>query len=562
MKHIGVILFSLFFISFVHAQCIEGNCINKFGVYKFRDGSVYRGNFLKGKLHGYGKLQYANGAVYEGEWKMDLKSGKGVMSLTSGDQYSGNFKDDKFWGKGIYRYKTGELYDGSWINGQAHGKGRYLFSDKERYEGDFFKGKFDGVGAFYYADGSIFIGNWKDNKRNGEGKLHYKDGRKIAGVWKDDQLIDEANGFHNSELAQENREKEREYETNNSIRKRYWKDCNNSYCHEETGQLKYQDGSIWQGEFINGQPEGVGVLKYSDGNKYEGEVSNHAPNGEGVMYFSNGQVVGGTWNDGYPIKKKQKVESQVVHQDVQIDKDDEVKIWAVIVGVSSYAHMPSLKYTDDDAYQIYAFLKSPEGGALPNAQIRLLIDENATRQNILAGMNDVLLKADENDVVLMYYSGHGLPGMFLPIDFDGYSNNLSHSEVLEVFKNSKAKHKLCIADACHSGSLLASRSPFNQQLEEFYQEYDNTEGGTALIMSSKSEEVSLETSGLRQGIFSHFLIRGLNGEADVNGNDIVTVTELFDFISVGVKQYTRNAQQPSIAGNFDKNMPISTVRKK
>jgi hypothetical protein len=559
MKNVLLILSALFFFSFSQAQCVEGNCYNGFGVYKFKDGSLFRGNFLKSKLQGYGKMKYSNGNIYEGEWRNDLKSGKGTMRFTNQDSYAGNFRDDKFWGKGIYRYNSGDIYDGSWVNGKAHGKGKYIFADKEKYEGDFFKGLFEGVGAFYYSDGSIFIGNWKNNKRNGEGKLHYKDGRKIAGFWKDDQMVDESNGLTNTAIKEKD---QNDYENNGSIRKRYWRNCNNSHCHQESGELNYQDGSVWQGEFLNGQPHGVGVLKYADGNKYEGEVADHAPNGEGVMYFSSGQVVGGTWNNGYPIRKKQRVEKKQSEQIVEVDYDDDVKIWAVIVGVSSYAHMPSLKYTDDDAYQIYAFLKSPEGGALPNDQIRLLIDENATRQNILAGMNDVLLKADENDVVLMYYSGHGLPGMFLPIDFDGYSNNLSHKEVLDVFKNSKAKHKLCIADACHSGSLLASRSPFNQQMEEFYQEYNNTSGGTALIMSSKSEEVSLETSGLRQGIFSHYLIRGLNGEADNNKNDIVTVTELFDFISIGVKQYTRNAQQPSIAGNYDENMPVSTVRKR
>lgn len=240
--------------------------------------------------------------------------------------------------------------------------------------------------------------------------------------------------------------------------------------------------------------------------------------------------------------------------------DESVKIWAVIVGVASYTHMPSLRYTDDDAYQIFAFLKSPEGGALPNDQIKLLIDENATRQNILAAMNEVLLKADENDVVLMYYSGHGLPGMFLPIDFDGYKNSLQHEEVLEIFNRSKAKHKLCIADACHSGSLLASRTPFKNRIKQFYDVYEKTRGGTALIMSSKSQEVSLEASGLRQGVFSHYLIRGLQGEADYNDNKIVTVSELYDFIDDGVRNYSKDKQKPSIAGNYDPEMPISNVR--
>ena len=79
--------------------------------------------------------------------------------------------------------------------------------------------------------------------------------------------------------------------------------------------------------------------------------------------------------------------------------------------------MPPLRYTDDDAYQVYAFLKSPEGGALPDKQVRILIDEQATRQNILDAMRTIFLRADENDVVMFYFSGHGLKGAsFIPVD--------------------------------------------------------------------------------------------------------------------------------------------------
>src|SRR5690606_22346811 len=44
----------------------------------------------------------------------------------------------------------------------------------------------------------------------------------------------------------------------------------------------------------------------------------------------------------------------------------DVNIYAVIVGVSRYENFETLKYSDDDAYRIYAFLKSPEGGAVPD----------------------------------------------------------------------------------------------------------------------------------------------------------------------------------------------------
>ena len=88
--------------------------------------------------------------------------------------------------------------------------------------------------------------------------------------------------------------------------------------------------------------------------------------------------------------------------------------------------MPALRYTDDDAYRIYAFLKSPEGGALKDEQISILVDEAATRANILRQMEQTFSKAGPNDLVFLYFSGHGLKGSFLPIDFDGF-NNISFS---------------------------------------------------------------------------------------------------------------------------------------
>ena len=64
----------------------------------------------------------------------------------------------------------------------------------------------------------------------------------------------------------------------------------------------------------------------------------------------------------------------------------------------------------------------------------------------------------------------------------------------------------------------------------------------------------------KKGVFSHFLIRGLEGEADRNIDKIVTVTELFDFISTNVKSYTANRQSPVIKGSFDRKMTVSVVR--
>ncbi|MBK9110103.1 MAG: caspase family protein [Saprospiraceae bacterium] len=75
---------------------------------------------------------------------------------------------------------------------------------------------------------------------------------------------------------------------------------------------------------------------------------------------------------------------------------------------------------------------------------------------MLTALNQVFL-TDENDVVMLYYSGHGLEGTFLPIDYDGIQNILKHDEVKDIINRSRAKNKICFIDACHSGSVLAQR---------------------------------------------------------------------------------------------------------
>ncbi|NJN34146.1 MAG: hypothetical protein HC817_07760 [Saprospiraceae bacterium] len=148
----------------------------------------------------------------------------------------------------------------------------------------------------------------------------------------------------------------------------------------------------------------------------------------------------------------------------------------------------------------------------------------------------------------------------MPQDYDGNNSKLYHNEVKAILEQSKAKHKVCIADACHSGSLLAMKQPLQSTLQSYYRAFNESKGGLALLMSSKGEEYSLEDQGLRSGIFSHYLIRGLKGEADVDGSKIVTMREVYDFVYKNVHTYTSNVQTPTISGAFDWAMPVAVVR--
>lgn len=542
----------------IHAQCLSGNCFDGRGTYLYPSGAKYIGQFKKGKIQGKGILYFSNGNKYSGDWVDHYRQGKGELVFADGGVYNGEFYKSKFSGKGTLVFKNKDKYIGAWANDEMNGHGKYFYHNGDRYEGNFKSGKLHGKGTMYYSDGDKYVGNWKENYKEGYGTYHKNDGRKVSGQWQAGKLKNKES--KPSDVVSGSTSIVSTSAPNSSSASSKNRNCNTGNCISGLGTYTYGDGTKWVGEFSNGKPQGQGTCFYSNGDKYEGGWKLHSPHGEGTMYYQSGRVLGAVWNFGTPIKEREGQSGYVKDESIKVDKDNEVKIWAVVVGVARYTHMPVLKYTDDDAYHIYAFLKSPEGGALPDDQIRVLIDDDATKHKIMKAMQQVFFKADENDVVVMYFSGHGLPGSFLPVDFDGFNNKLFHDDVKRMFAESKAKHKICIADACHSGSLMAMRSTTDHSISKYYKAFENSRGGTALLLSSKGDEYSLEDHGLRQGIFSHYLIRGLKGEADTNRNKIVTIKELFDFVYTNVKTYTSSIQTPTLTGVFDNNMPISVVR--
>jgi hypothetical protein len=566
MKQIFILVLFTFFINqMLTAQCQSGDCTNGTGVFIYPSGAKYVGQFKNGEIDGIGACYYTDGSKYQGEWSKRFPEGRGTKTFEDGRQWTG------MWQKGQPINDSGEVIvdlfpednvdedDGTNIQSGClagdceNGIGTYAYADGSKYEGQFTDGKPQGTGTFTYANNETFVGTFKSGYKHGKGVYQKGDGRQIVGEWKEGEY------FGNPKLN-------------------YGKvGCVSGDCNNGAGVYVYKDKSAkYVGQFVNSKPQGDGTIHYANGEQYKGEFRDGSFNGRGVLYQMDGTKVSGYWENGNFLRSddRQMQAEDAGEMLAQTSKDvpaqgdlmtfreaTEMKVWAVVIGIASYDHMPTLRYTDDDAYRIFAHLKSPEGGALKDDQIRILIDEDATKAKISQTMREVFSQAGQNDLVLLYFSGHGLKGSFLPIDFDGFNNKFDHEEVKEILESSPAKYKLCIADACHSGSLLAMKSGnVTNVLANYYKTLATAKSGTALIMSSKSNETSLESSGLRQGVFSHFLIRGLKGEADLDGDKVVTIKELFTFVDKNVQSYTGNRQSPLIEGDYDGNMTISVVR--
>ncbi len=526
---------------FAQGRCQRGNCYNGEGVLRFADGALYSGTFRAGKFEGTGTLTYPDGSIYTGNFAQQLQQGQGRLVDATGNRYEGSWRSGRRNGKGELAYIDGSRIVGTWQDDQLEGEVTFTFANRDYYRGHMSGNLLHGRGTMQYANGDEYQGEWSENLPHGKGNMRYANGVEVSGDWARGELQTNwaALGFTGT--------------TDGLV------SCNEG-CPDGPGRFTYSNGTIYEGQFRNGSPDGAGTVRFTTGDTYYGHFSGHRPNGLGVMHYASGQIEGGIWQDGSLYREL--YTSSTEPADLAVTAfDPEVRVWAVVVGCAFYQHMKTLRYTDDDAYQVYAFLKSVEGGALSDDQVRVLIDEEATHDNILAAMRETYRRADENDVILFYFSGHGLPGSFLPVDYDGQLNALRHEDVHDALLESRSRHKLVIADACHSGSLAArSGGSSSETLSNYYSALTDAQASTALMMSSRSEEISMEDGGLRSGVFSHYLIRGLKGEADENGDRLVSIQELFAYVHREVRGYTGNIQTPTLTGTYDELMPVSAVR--
>ena len=472
-------------------------------------------------------------------------------------------------GAGEALLSNGDRYAGQWRSGQMHGQGTYRYRSGAVYTGAFRGGKLEGRGTMRYPDGAYYEGDWRGNRKHGQGRLVRPSGKTQRGRWADGKFV--GGGSPNVAAKPPSRKPTSKPARPAATEESGLRDCNRVFCGGGRGRYAYRDGAVYVGEFEEGSPSGEGEVRYASGDVYTGGWDANAPDGLGTYVFASGRQVSGRWRAGKLIERQYREPAAPSTPPARRSSarpgsdrraDGQTRMYAVVVGVGAYDAMQTLRFTDDDAYQVYAFLKSPEGGALPDDDVEVLIDERATRANIERALADKLARADADDIVVFYFSGHGVDGYFVPVDFDGANNLLSHRRVQELLDSSAAKHKLVLADACYSGGLLASKAGRGAaaSAERLYAAFAEARGGTALLLSSKSTEVSLEAQNLRSGVFSHFLLRGLKGEADRDRDRVVTVAELHRYLFAEVRGYTGRRQTPVLTGDYDADMPVAVLR--
>lgn len=229
----------------------------------------------------------------------------------------------------------------------------------------------------------------------------------------------------------------------------------------------------------------------------------------------------------------------------------EPKTYLVSVGVSDYKSIQDLRLPEKDAESVVQLFENRKAIAIS------LLGEQATKANILKALKEQFAHAQSQDLVVFFFSGHGYPGGFCPYDMSQQmKSGLSYDEIKDIFKECKAQNKVVFADACFAGQFRRE-SGFQESTAITQKITDSTDGTNVLLfLSSRSNETSIESPFMANGMFTAALLRALRGGADANLDRLITAKELFNFVSLNVKEKSHDKQHPVMWGKFDDNMII------
>lgn len=222
----------------------------------------------------------------------------------------------------------------------------------------------------------------------------------------------------------------------------------------------------------------------------------------------------------------------------------QAKVYLVTVGISDYPGTKNdLRLAYNDAATMQWLYKENR-----NSSIKLLMNEKATVANVKSAMQDMFGRASANDIVVFYFSGHGIKGGFAC--YDGF---LRYGDISKIMSSSKSKNKMIFADACFSGAFRD-----NSKVSSKYKSLGNN---IMLFLSCRSNELSIENPKKTNGLFTYALQHGLRGGADVDRDSVVTAKELFNYVSTKVNKDSNGKQHPVMWGKFPNKMPVMKWKK-
>jgi hypothetical protein len=207
---------------------------------------------------------------------------------------------------------------------------------------------------------------------------------------------------------------------------------------------------------------------------------------------------------------------------------------ALVIGINQYANFGTKGWSDlqtarNDARQIADQLNTEYG-----FDVRLLVDEAATRDTILQEL-DAIATSYPDDAILIYYAGHGYykedvgQGYWIPSDARKNTEDgtlakqdwIWNSTIQEILNSTKSKHVLMIADSCFSGSLFRGAADEELMAREGQWYRRAIAKDSRYLITSGDMEPVMDGGGGGHSVFARTMLDYLrNAEALFSASDL------------------------------------------
>lgn len=230
--------------------------------------------------------------------------------------------------------------------------------------------------------------------------------------------------------------------------------------------------------------------------------------------------------------------------------------YALIIGIEDYRELPPTTGARRDAELFALMIRETMG--IPSQNMRLLLDDRATRSDILANLRWMEENVSAGARIYVYFSGHGSPdtrdGTSFMLPFEATPETLAESglamaEILDRLEETSAREIIAFVDACFSG--MGDRSVLPEGTRPLVPVQEIESQTRAVVFSaSGAAQISGNRPGQDAGLFTHYLIEGLGqGRADIDGDGQITLAELEAYVTPRVAREAREVsreQTPSL----------------
>ncbi len=242
------------------------------------------------------------------------------------------------------------------------------------------------------------------------------------------------------------------------------------------------------------------------------------------------------------------------------------RLYILSVGVNNYSKN-KLTYSVNDAKAVAETIRSNAGDLYSEVKTVLLLDSDASRKNIIESLENIGKNAKPEDVIVLYFSGHGMNAIrenkrplfyFVPQDFPWPDNPESESiavrygidgETLNESLGKMKSHKvILILDACHSGAIQMAMAKGDGKTEETKRQMERMANGTGrfIFASSSGSELSREHKEVGHGLYTYVLLNAMGynkskniPDAEIKPDGDIYLWELESYIKANFEDQTK-----------------------